>query len=455
MSVTIPKHFLESVCHCKGFDEEAFVDAHQTESPTSIRINLLKQTTLNFEINAAVKWSSSGFYLKQRPNFTYDPLFQAGCYYVQEAGSMFIEQAIRQTIDLEQKILALDLCGAPGGKSTLIASLINSESVLVANEVIKPRAEILSQNLTKWGVCNVVVTNNDPKDFDDIGEVFDLMMIDAPCSGSGLFRKQQDAIEEWSLENVNLCSQRQKRILADALPSLNEDGVLIYSTCSYSKSENEDVLDWLMEQGCFESIQLSVEESWGIIESRSDQALAYGYRFYPDKTQSEGFFCAVLRKIAKTKQNKTAFFKNKKHHLEPISKKESVIIENWIEKQDNHVVMKFKDDVLLMNSGVKDVVNYFQGQLYFKKVGTRIGTILKEELIPHHDLALSVFRNQNITSTELTQEQFLLFYKKQNMTIDGSKGWNLLTYHGFGLGWVKNLGNRLNNYLPNEFKILH
>lgn len=455
MSVTIPKHFLESVHHCKGFDEMSFVEAHQAESPTSIRLNPLKHATLNLDIKTQVKWSSLGFYLNQRPNFTYDPLFQAGCFYVQEAGSMFIEQAIKQTINLEQKILALDLCGAPGGKSTLIASLISQESVLITNEVIKSRAEILSQNITKWGVCNVVVTNNDPKDFESIGEVFDLMMIDAPCSGSGLFRKQQDAIEEWSLENVNLCSQRQKRILADALPSLNEGGVLIYSTCSYSKNENEDVLDWLMEQGCFESLQLSVEEGWGIIESQSDQAAAFGYRFYPDKTQSEGFFCAVLRKTEKTKQNKTAFLKNKKHHLEPVSKKELAIIENWIEKQDDHVVMKFKDDYLLMNNGVKDVVNFFQGQLYFKKVGTLIGTIIKDELIPHHDLALSAFRNQKITSTELTHEEFMLFYKKQNLTIDGPKGWNLLTYQGFGLGWIKNLGHRLNNYLPNEFKILH
>src|SRR5436190_11131836 len=184
-----------------------------------------------------VPWSSSGFYLNERPIFTLDPMFHAGAYYVQEASSMFLEQALKQTVDLSQPVKVLDLCAAPGGKSTLIQSLITTESLLVSNEVIKTRVNILSENITKWGAANVIVTNNDPRDFQRLPGYFDVIVIDAPCSGSGLFRKDPAAISEWSRDNVILCSQRQQRILADIMPALKPGGILIYSTCSYSQEE--------------------------------------------------------------------------------------------------------------------------------------------------------------------------------------------------------------------------
>src|ERR1700752_10683 len=166
----LPKEFIESVCACPGFDEQAFINAHQTASPISIRLNPFKKVDLKFPLIDPVLWNGKGFYLNERPNFTYDILFQAGCYYVQEAGSMFIEHALKSCVNFEETLLALDVCASPGGKSTLLNSLLTQDSVLVANEVVKPRAEVLAQNLTKWGTANVVVTNNDPSVFSEMEE---------------------------------------------------------------------------------------------------------------------------------------------------------------------------------------------------------------------------------------------------------------------------------------------
>src|SRR4030095_5372686 len=213
--------------------------------------------------------STYGYYLPERPVFTLDPLFHAGVYYVQEASSMFLEQALKQSVDLSQPIKILDLCAAPGGKSTLIESLLNEESLLVSNEVIKTRVNVLQENITKWGGKNVVVTNNDAKDFARLENYFDVIVVDAPCSGSGLFRKDPEAVAEWSPGNVALCSQRQMRILADVFPSLKKNGILIYSTCSYSEKEDELILDWIKESFEVRSLRFDVQPAWQIVESCS------------------------------------------------------------------------------------------------------------------------------------------------------------------------------------------
>lgn len=447
----LPKEFIQSVSCCVGFEEEAFLKAHQTDSPTSIRLNPFKKAELKFPLSNPVLWYDKGFYLNERPNFTYDVLFQAGCYYVQEAGSMFIEQALKSCVDFKETLIALDLCASPGGKSTLINSLITKESVLVANEVVKQRAEVLAQNLSKWGTANVVVTNNDPSAFSDMEEVFDVMVVDAPCSGSGLFRKQHDAVEEWSLDNVNLCSQRQKRILSDIIPALKSGGVLVYSTCSYSQEENEQIADWLMTEFDLETVQIPIAKDWGIVETKSEIHKAFGYRFYPDKTKSEGFFCATFRKKGNTSEQH--FKKSKKEQFAPIKAKEKEVFKNWISDLENQTIIKFKEDYLLTNELALNFINRFQ-HLYLKKVGTNIGSVIKNEVVPHHDLALSIHRSNIVQYIECSEEETIKFLKKELTNCEGKKGWNLIAYQGFGLGWIKHLGNRINNYLPNEFRIL-
>ena len=256
----LPEKLLNSLANIEGFDKEAFENVHASgEQVTSIRINPAKKSDPDSyrdrNLKSEIPWTDYGFYLESRPSFTFDPLFHAGCYYVQEASSMFLEHALKQTVDLSKPLRILDLAAAPGGKSTHIQSLISKDSLLVSNEVIRSRANILQDNIIKWGSENVIVTINDPKDFGRLENYFDVIVVDAPCSGSGLFRRDEDALEQWSLNNVQLCSQRQQRILADVWPALKQNGILIYSTCSYSTEEDEEIIDWMMEQSAVSSWQ--------------------------------------------------------------------------------------------------------------------------------------------------------------------------------------------------------
>ncbi len=450
----LPQIFLQSVSSCPGFDEAAFIQAHDEASPVSIRLNPFKPAVSGVELNDPVRWNNEGFYLAVRPNFTHDLLFQAGCYYVQEAGSMFIGHALKSCVDLQEQLAVFDVCASPGGKSTLLNSLITKESLLVANEVVKPRAEVLAQNLAKWGTANVVVTNNDPSAYAEVSDVFDIILVDAPCSGSGLFRKQHEAVDEWSPDNVNLCSQRQRRILAEIMQSLKPGGTLLYSTCSYSASENEDIADWLVQEYVLSSLRIPLEEGWGIVETRSAQHQAYGYRFYPDKTRSEGFFCAVFRKPGESSRSVIASGKkNRQENVSVLKPKEKEPFRDWIADVEAHELLKFKDDYLMTNSAALSFVNRYP-HLYLKKLGTTIGSLVRNDLIPHQDLAWSIYRSPEVQAIDGKAEEGLKFMKKELQSIAGGKGWNLVSYKGFGLGWIKNLGNRINNYLPNELRIL-
>ncbi len=452
MALQLPSIFLQSVSSCAGFDESAFIEAHQHDALTSIRVNPFKKSKLNLVIESKVLWNTEGFYLQERPNFTNDVLFQAGCYYVQEAGSMFIQHALKSCIDFNQSLTVLDLCASPGGKSTLLNSLLNEKSILVANEVSKQRADVLCQNLTKWGTSNVIVTNNDPSAFSEIQNEFDIILVDAPCSGSGLFRKQHDAVDEWSLDNVNLCNARQKRILSDVVSSLANDGVLVYSTCSYSEQENEDIVDWLISEFDLKSISIPIEPNWGIIESISKTHQASGYRFYPNITKSEGFFCALLKKQGP--ENTRSYSHKKKYAtFTPLSRKEAQPFEAWLKQNEQQVIVPFKDDFLLTNTLGLDFINKYKN-LYLKKVGTNCGSVLKGKLNPHHDLALSIHLSHEVEKADCTDEELVLYLKKTLQSINSSNGWVLVHKNNFGLGWIKQLGNRFNNYLPNEFRIL-
>jgi NOL1/NOP2/sun family putative RNA methylase len=450
--VNLPAALLNSLQHIKGFDEEAFVAVHNNAAQiASIRLNPAKKSEIE-NPKSKIPWASQGYYLNTRPSFTLDPLFHAGAYYVQEASSMFLQQALQQTIDLLQPIKVLDLCAAPGGKSTLIQSLINEESLLVSNEVIKTRVNILSENITKWGAANVIVTNNDPKDFKRLENYFDVIVIDAPCSGSGLFRKDASAIEEWSLNNVALCSQRQQRILADIMPSLKEDGVLIYSTCSYSKEEDEDICDWITDQFAVGSLQLAIDKSWGIIETKSEKNKAYGYRFYPDKVKGEGFFIAAFI----NKQQFAGNMQIAKRKNEKLSSKEIAVLQPWLKNADDFFFIKQNEEVIAMPIYLEEDLAAIQSALYIKKAGVKMGAVIRDELIPHHELALGTIINPAVTSVEVDLEMALQYLRKQEIKIDtATKGWVLIKYQQLPLGWVKILPNRVNNYYPKEWRILN
>ena len=267
--------------------------------PVSIRLNPLKQEQTDCKIQGEpIPWCKDGIYLSERPSFTMDPLFHAGAYYVQEASSMFISYLcnwIKQQGEWDMPINALDLCAAPGGKSTLLYSELPDHSLLIANEIMPKRAQILKENMHKWtmGVTkdiNVYVTNNKSEDFKKAGkDLFDFILCDAPCSGEGMFRKDSKAIEDWSLSNVNMCQERQRDIVTAIWPTLKDGGYMIYRTCTYNYKEDEDNVKWISEELGADIIDLDVPKEWGISESPF-------FHFYPNKTKGEGFFCALLRK---------------------------------------------------------------------------------------------------------------------------------------------------------------
>jgi len=461
----VPSALIDSLIETKGFDKEAFEKVHQSgEQITSVRFNAQKpvdQSTIfsvenNIEAIAfsSVPWNANGYYLSSRPSFTTDPLFHGGAYYVQEASSMFLEEAIRQSIDLSQPLRVLDLCAAPGGKSTLLQSVISDKSILVSNEVIKSRVTVLSENIIKWGAANVVVTNNDPKDFQRLQGYFDLIVVDAPCSGSGLFRKDPRAVNEWSEQSVEMCCHRQQRILADILPTLKDGGTLIYSTCSYSPMEDEDISDWLINDFGLESISFQLKNEWNIIETTASISRAKGYRFYPDKLKGEGFFIAAFRKENLSGLEKRDL--NVKGKSERLTSKEIEVIKPWIDKWDNFFFIKQKEEVIAVPLYLEKDLAILQSALYIKKAGVKLGVIIRSELIPDHELALSNIINPLIAGIEVDKSTALEYLRKQDINIETNyKGWILLTYQQIKLGWIKLLSNRINNYYPKEWRIVN
>ncbi len=454
--MNLPDSLIQSLQNCNGFDEPAFKQVHESgQQIVSVRINPDKFDIQHcaFNIDGAVPWSSNGYYLKERPSFTLDPLFHAGAYYVQEASSMFLEQAIRQSCNLTQPLHVLDLCAAPGGKSTLIQSVISADSLLVSNEIIKTRASILAENMSKWGSANVVVTNNEPGHFKRLPHFFDLIVVDAPCSGSGLFRKDPEAINEWSLNNVELCSQRQQRILADVMDSLKPGGILIYSTCSYSTEEDENIADWILQQFEMSSLQISIEKDWGIVETISNQNKSFGYRFYPDQVKGEGFFIAVFKKEESVSASKEIKQKNKPTLL---SGAEKELVNKYVKDPEKYAFIKWQNEVLAFPATLLPSILLLQSALYFKKAGVKIGTIIRNELIPHHEWALSTLSSNSLQKVEVDQETALQYLRRKDIEVNSNmNGWAVICYSGLSLGLIKILPGRINNYYPKEWRILN
>lgn len=431
-----------------GFDEAAFRRAHEEPAPTSVRLHPVKGANL-FPDAEPVPWCPEGRYLPQRPLFTLDPAFHAGAYYVQEASSMFLHHLWQALLGDRRNLRVLDLCGAPGGKSTLIAPLLHPESLLVSNEVIRSRATILEENMTRWGYTNSWVTSNDPRDFGRrMPGYFDAMIVDAPCSGSGLFRKDVRAVNEWSEGAVDLCHARQQRILADIWPSLKEDGLLFYATCSYSPEEDEDMLDWLADNYAISAPEVAVPEGWGIVPVTSARHGLRGYRFFPHWVKGEGFFVAVLQK----KEPVTSFLypRYRSAHLKKVEEsagyllagKAHVILEND-RRQYAAILPVHEPDWHLL-----------QEVVYLRKTGVLLGEAGRAEWLPAHEVALSIDRSRALPEVALDRERALRYLKKEEVDWPPlEKGWYIVTYEGRGLGWIKALTNRVNNYLPKHWRI--
>ena len=305
--MNLPEDFIRETRQLMGEERfNRYLGAFEEEAPVSIRLNLHKGTgTLCAQESSAqsscplvqVSWCPEGFYLEGRPQFTFDPLFHAGCYYVQEAASMFVCHILRSLFTIHCPLsTVLDLCAAPGGKSTAMRSVLPEECVLVSNEPVPTRAQILLENITKWGAPNCIVTNNYPRDFRKAKAKFDLILCDVPCSGEGMFRKDPATISEWSLQNVEKCWRLQREIVSDAWECLNPGGIMIYSTCTFNTKENEENVRWIMDTYDAEPIAIPTDPSWNITGSLLPGFDAPVYRFIPGITKGEGLFVCALRK---------------------------------------------------------------------------------------------------------------------------------------------------------------
>lgn len=458
----LPEKLLQSLENLPGFERKAFVQVHDSgELVTSVRLNPAKPVKhYAFDIKDPVPWNVHGYYLSGRPSFTGDPLFHAGAYYVQEASSMFLETVIRQAFDSMEGLKVLDLCAAPGGKSTLIQSLLPNNSLLVSNEVIRTRVNVLIENITKWGASNVVVTNNDAKDFAKLPGFFDAIIVDAPCSGSGLFRKDPDAVSEWSEQNVQLCSERQQRILADVLPSLKEGGVLIYSTCSYSVAEDEAIGEWLTGNFELTGMPVRLSPEWGIVETGSG-AGSHGYRFYPDKLKGEGFFISAFRKTGNPADERQVREKSKGMPVHRQGRKDASVMKAasaYLQDPSRFFFFDQQDEWLAIPAELEGWFTQVRSNLYIRKAGVKLGTVIRDELVPSHELAVSTIleKRNGLPVIEVDKETALQYLRRQEFNLaEGKQGWSVLSHEGLPLGWVKILSNRVNNYYPKDWRILN
>lgn len=453
--ITLPEKFLELLRESIGDERSQFYLKSFSEEPSaSIRLNPAKWGVENIDQlfpdlkTGPVPNCKNGFYLDRRPSFTMDPLFHAGVYYVQEASSMSIEKLVKifsdryiRTQDSNEHLKILDLCAAPGGKSTHLLSLFDQDSTLfILNEVIRSRVITLADNVAKWGHSNVVVTNNDASDFKPLRGYFDLIVADLPCSGEGMFRKDNNAIKEWSYDNVMLSSARQRRIISDVWSSLKPGGYMIYSTCTFNRYENEENIEWICKN------------------LDAEQVPEATMQFIPGIDRGEGFFCSLLFKIG----DRSHFEKSNKKVLNKnliTSRKIDDIATQYINGEykclaDKELIKAYpqalEKDMLFISSSLRRIYS-----------GVAIGELISsrnkaEQFIPHPDLALSTSFNQDsFDKYELTYEEAIKYLSLEPLILrDTSEGYILLTYKDTPLGFVKNLGNRTNNLWPKARRIL-
>lgn len=407
-----------------------------TEPSVSVRLNPSKApaSTLPRE---QVPWCSCGYYLPERPAFTFDPLFHAGAYYVQDASSMFLWHILNQYV--QEPVVALDLCAAPGGKSTLLRTQLPEGSLLVSNEPMRQRAQVLAENMIKWGDPYVIVSQNFPEDFTPIPSFFDLVVADVPCSGEGMFRKDEQAIRDWSLQNVDLCWKRQRDIIESIWPSLKPGGLLVYSTCTFNRYEDEENVQWIASHLGAEILPIPLKPEWGIHGK---------YHFLPGYVRGEGQYMAVLRKHGSPSLSRN-YTKNGKE--KPV-KSEPIVLREWVD--GDFCFFLHKDAYNAFPVQYSPQLAVLRARLNLLVAGVQVAVQKGRDWQPAHSLAMSTACRRDIFPiAELTYEKALSYLRHESIQIDAPKGYVLLAYQNIPLGFAKNLGNRANNLYPSEWRI--
>lgn len=403
-----------------------------------------------------VPWSSSGYLLKERPAFTFDPLFQAGAYYVQEPSSMFIEQAIRTAVSKtnnDDALHVLDLCAAPGGKSTLIRTVLKDEDILVCNEPLAPRAQVLLQNMLKWGHENVIVTSSYPAQFGKQKNMFDIIAIDAPCSGEGMFRKESAAVAQWSPALTQQCATLQKQIVTDVWNALRPGGFLIYSTCTYNSLEDEQNVSYFCEELGAEVIEVPIRDEWNITGNLLPENSQPVYHFFPHKVNGEGFFLALLRKSGNAKRDGIRSTAQK----EKLPKELKKTAEKWLVNTDNFSIMQHEETGYVLPADTLDLVRQLEKSCRILSAGIPLCEQKGHSFRPHHALSLSrKLRKEAFPMVNLDYANAIQYLRRESIEVPSEtpRGMVMVAYNDVPLGFVNNLGTRTNNLFPAPWRIL-
>ena len=451
MRTPLPERFVETMRQTLGEDAEKLFAALDTEPAVSVRLNPAKPAEC-FD-GEAVGWCKWGKYLAERPQFTLDPLLHGGAYYVQEASSQFVAHLLANH-DMEGKRV-LDMCAAPGGKTTIYSTLVGRNGLVVANDISHSRAMALADNVQRWGMGNVVVTCNEPTHIGAFTHWFDVVAVDAPCSGEGMFRKMDEARSEWTPSSPDVCAERQREILAEAWRVLRPGGTLIYSTCTFNPTEDEGIVEWLMSEYGEElesADRVATEEEWGIV--RSDVGVFQCFHFYPHKARGEGFFAAVARKCDGTVRRSMP--KARRKLFSQCAKADVKELSRWVDDASEHSFMLVGEDIYAYNSAVAEAVVTLSENLSVVYSGVAMGRIFKQKLKPEHPLALYVGLNRDVVPVvDVSLEDALDYLRRNDIAASQfEEGINVVGYKGTPIGLVKRIGARCNNMYPKDLRIV-
>ena len=419
-----------------------------TEPSVAIRVNPLKVPAHAAPALRRVPWCDAGRYLAEREPFTFDVDFQSGRYYVQDASSMFIHHVLRHLV--KEPVRYLDLCAAPGGKTTTAISALPQGSMVVANEIVNARARVLCENLQKWGAPRCVVTNNSPHHFGRLSHFFDVVAADVPCSGEGMMRKDEQARRQWSPALVKQCADLQRSIIADVWDALRPGGLLIYSTCTYNTLENEQMLAWMVHEYGAEPVAVPVPEQWHIHPAIEGNLPCY--RFMPHRTEGEGLFMAVLRK-PEAPRKEVRLKKAKATKAKPLPVPKDVRFR--LKDADHFDFSVVNDEVVALPADMAPIMPAF-ADLNVMHMGVNVGAIKGKNCVPSHALALSSALNPAAFPTcEVDYLAAMAFLRGEALSLpQAPRGYVLLTYHSQPIGFVNNLGNRANNLYPKAWRVL-
>jgi 16S rRNA C967 or C1407 C5-methylase (RsmB/RsmF family)/NOL1/NOP2/fmu family ribosome biogenesis protein len=428
-------------------DYERFIKAINETPKVSIRLNPNKLEQCHFQDSESIPWAKDAYFLPERPKFYADPLHHAGAYYVQESSSMFFSNFI----DGEKPMLALDLCASPGGKSTLILNKLNAESLLVSNELDIKRNKVLVENLNRWGNTNVVVSNAASHQLLPLKNQFDLVVVDAPCSGEGMFRKDKVALEQWSPNFVKSCANVQSNIVSDAYELVKSGGLLIYSTCTFEPEENELQIKQLVEQFDLEPVATPIDESWGVFEKQieTSKGVFPCYYFYLHLAKGEGQFVCAMRKTSI--ETSTSAVRVKKP-IQKLSRANKSVIDEFISLEDSYALTEINGVVHAYPEKYHDFIEQLRSLVPLWKLGTRVGEVSKKNFKPNHELAMSQLVQGFNNDFSIEFEEAIDYLKRMPLKVkpEYEKGLGLAKYKGVAMGWAKNVGNRINNSFPKE-----